>query len=312
MKRRNFLRHISSIVIAFFVFLSIISSQNMTDVSDTVELTETQQPLTQQPDSDVESTLEVHFLDVGQGDATLLMCDGEYMLIDTGDSTNGTFIQNYLQKRGIERLKYLVLTHPDADHIGSAAVVITKFDIDNIFMSYFQKNNKTYEGLMASISYKNASWKTPSAGEKYTLGQAVITIIAPNDVYENPNDTSIGLLVTHGANTFLFTGDAEETAEEDILNNGIDISSVVYQVGHHGSKTSSSEKFLEAVSPEFAVISCGEGNSYGHPHADTLNKLRSMGVKVFRTDEQGSIVAVSDKTQLSWSVPPSESWQSGN
>ncbi len=313
MKRHHFFRHISSIAIVLILAVTVFLKPDMTQVSELTELPSLEQPLTGQllPEDNEESTLEIHFIDVGQGDATLFMCDGEYMLLDTGDNNKGTLVQNYLQKRGIENLKYLVLTHPDADHIGAAPVIITKFDIENIFMSAFEKSNKTYERLLESISYRNYVWSTPEVGSTYTLGGALITIIAPNAVYTDPNNASIALKVTHGENTFLFTGDAGEEAENDMLMNGMDLSATVYQVGHHGSKTSSSDAFLDAVHPEFAVISCAEQNSYGHPHAATLNKLRSMGVKVYRTDEQGSIVAVSDKTNLTWSAAPSDSWKSG-
>ena len=125
------------------------------------------------------------------------------------------------------------------------------------------------------------------------------------------NSWSVGVLLQNGNHRFLFTGDAEEGAEQDILQNGIDISADVYKVAHHGSNTATSQAFLDAVHPTYAVISAGEGNSYGHPHAEVLNRLRAAGVSVFRTDEQGTIVASSDGTTLTWNMSPSESWQAG-
>ncbi|MDE5597380.1 MAG: MBL fold metallo-hydrolase, partial [Lachnospiraceae bacterium] len=145
----------------------------------------------------------------------------------------------------------------------------------------------------------------------YSLGNAQFTILAPNGVYETPNNASIALLLQNGDNQFLFSGDAEEEAESDILVNGFPVSADVYQVGHHGSRTSSSKAFLNAVNPTWAVISCAEGNSYGHPHAKTLNTLRCMGIKVFRTDEQGNIVAQSDGKEITWNCAPSETWKVG-
>lgn len=310
MERHHFLGQIRKIAIALAIAVVLLVRQDVSDATVTEVLPE--QSLTAKPEAqEEESVLEIHFMDVGQGDATLLMCDGEYMLIDAGDGTKGTFVQNYLQKRGVATLKYLVLTHPDADHIGAAAVVVTKFSIENIFMSDFRKENKTYEQLLDAIDNKGYTWSVPAVGDTYTLGHAVITVIAPGETYEEPNNASLGLLVTHGENTFLFTGDAEEKAEKDILDNGINISAKVYHVGHHGSKTSSSDAFLQAVNPDYAVISCGAENSYGHPHAEVLNRLRGMKIQMFRTDEQGSIVVTSDENSLIWSVPPSESWQSG-
>ncbi len=255
--------------------------------------------------------MEVHFIDVGQGDSTLITCEGQSMLIDTGEAVEGTAIQNYLQKQKIKKLDYLVLTHPDSDHIGGAPVIITKFNIDKVFVSNFEKDNKTYQKLIQALDNKHLKKTTPKVGAKYSLGTAEITILAPNDTYTNPNDASIALLIQNGKNRFLFTGDAEEDAEQDILQNGLDVSADVYKAGHHGSKTATSEEFFEAVSPTSAVISCGEDNSYGHPHAQTLNTFRMNGVKVYRTDEEGTIIATSDGDKITFNVPESDTWQAG-
>lgn len=257
------------------------------------------------------SNMEVHFLDVGQGDCTLIKCGENTMLIDTGDDSKGTAIQNYLKKQGITKLDYLILTHPDADHIGAAPVIITKFEIGSVFMSDFEKDNNTYRKLIQALDNKRLLYSTPRVGNSYTLGSAKFTILAPNDTYQTPNDASIALLLENGQNRFLFSGDAEEKAEKDILKNGLSLRADVYKVGHHGAKTSSTQDFLEAIDPKWAVISCGEDNSYGHPHAQTLNTLRSMGVSVFRTDEQGSIVAYSDGKAITWNCAPSETWKAG-
>ncbi|MDD3369273.1 MAG: ComEC/Rec2 family competence protein [Lachnospiraceae bacterium] len=261
--------------------------------------------------SEQTGTLEVHFLDVGQADSTLLLCDGHAMLIDCGTEDKGTAIQNYLQKRGIRQLDYLVLTHPDSDHIGGAAVVVTKFDIGKTFVSNYEKSNSTYKKLIKAMDNKDLKGITPKVGSSYTLGSAKFTILAPNDTYEDPNNASVALRIVYGKNSFLFTGDAEEEAEQDILTNKKMVKSDVYQVGHHGSNTSTSDDFLEAVAPKYAVISCGEGNSYGHPRAETLNKLRAAGVQVFRTDEQGVVVATSDGKNITWNMSPSETWKAG-
>lgn len=255
--------------------------------------------------------MEVHFMDVGQGDATLVTCGGHAMLIDAGDDTKGTAIQNYLQKQKITRLDYLILTHPDADHIGGAPVIITKIDIGKVFVSNFEKDNKTYQKLIQSLDDKQIKPLTPRVNSQYTLGTANITILAPGKSYDNPNDASIALLLKNGTRSFLFTGDAGEDAEKDILKTGIDISADVYKVGHHGSKYSTSKDFFNAVDPFYAVISCGENNSYGHPHAETLNTLRTSGVMVYRTDEAGTIVASTDGKSISFNVPASESWKAG-
>lgn len=256
-------------------------------------------------------TMEVHFISVGQGDATLIKCGDHSMLIDAADDSKGTAIQNYLNKQNVKTLDYLVLTHPDADHIGGAPVIITKFEINKVFMSNFEKDNKTYQKLIQALDNKRLKYETPEVGSQYTLGTAIITILAPNKKYDNPNDASIALIIQNGNNKFLFTGDACEDAEKDILGNNLDISADVYKVGHHGSKSSSSKDFIKEVNPKHAVISCGENNEYGHPHAETLNTLRAYGINVYRTDEDGTIVATSDGKNITFNVPASETWKAG-
>jgi len=181
-------------------------------------------PLSAAPtNSSKPDTMEVHFIDVGQGDSTLIKCGEHSMLIDAGDDTKGTLIKNYLKKQNIKSLDYLVLTHPDADHIGGAPVIITKFDINKVFVSNFEKDNKTYQKLIQALDYKRLKYETPKVGTQYSLGSATITILAPNKEYNNPNDSSISLIVQNGNNKFLFSGDAVETAEQDILDNNSDI-----------------------------------------------------------------------------------------
>lgn len=256
--------------------------------------------------------LKVHYMDVGQGDAILITCDGESMLIDAGDNDKGTAVWSYLQSQGVTELRYVIGTHPDADHIGGLDVVLTKFDCDMVMMPDVESDTATYRDVVDAMRYRDYTNTLPVVREGYELGSATFTIVAPNGTgYSGDNDYSIGIKLTHGKNVFLFTGDAEDEAEEEMLQNGIDLRANVLKIGHHGSSTSTSDAFLEAVNPEFAVISCGEDNSYGHPHAETLNKLREKGVKVFRTDEEGTIVATSDGTTVTFNVPPSESWKAG-
>lgn len=190
-------------------------------------------------------------------------------------------------------------------------VILYKFDCETILMTDEKKDTNTYRDVIDTMAGKNYKKTLPAAGEQYSLGDAEFTILAPSQISNSSNDNSIVILLTHGSNRFLFTGDAEEQEERDIISGGISIDADVYKAGHHGSSTSSSVELLEAVSPVYAVISCAEGNVYGHPHAEILNHLRAMGVQVFRTDEQGSIVAVSDGTNITWNCPPSETWQAG-
>ena len=260
-----------------------------------------------------EGTLEVHYIDVGQGDATLIKCGSHAMLIDGGNNNKGTTVQLYLKKQGVESLDYVIGTHPDADHIGGLDVIVYKYNCEKVIMPDYEKDTKTYQELVDVIHDKNMKITYPVVGEQYALGEAKFTIIAPNSnsYGGNANDYSVAILLEYGKNCFLFTGDAEEASEAEMLTNGIDISADVYKVAHHGSRSASTQEFLNAVHPKYAVISCGEGNSYGHPHAEVLNRLRSLGVDVFRTDEQGSIIASSDGENITWNCSATDSWQSG-
>lgn len=260
-----------------------------------------------------EGTLEVHYIDVGQGDATLIKCGSHAILIDGGNNNKGTTVQLYLKKQGVESLDYVIGTHPDADHIGGLDVIVYKYNCEKVIMPDYEKDTRTYQELVDVIHDKNMKITYPVVGEQYALGEAEFTIIAPNSnsYGGNANDYSVAILLEYGKNCFLFTGDAEEASEAEMLTNGIDISADVYKVAHHGSRSASTQEFLNAVHPKYAVISCGEGNSYGHPHAEVLNRLRSMGVDVFRTDEQGSIIASSDGENITWNCSATDSWQSG-
>lgn len=258
------------------------------------------------------SGLEVHYLDVGQGDCTLILCDGHAMLIDAGDNDKGTAVQNYLESQGVTELDYVIGTHPDADHIGGLDVVLYKFDCHTVLMPDFEKDTRAYDDVIQTMKQKRYKNTLPQVGETYELGSAVFTIVAPGGEYgDNANDYSIGILLQHGGNRFLFTGDAEEASETDMLENGVDLKADVFKAAHHGSRTANTEEFLNAVKPDYVVISCGQDNSYGHPHAEVMNRLRAMGTSVFRTDEQGTILAYSNGTEITFNTPPDESWKAG-
>ena len=258
------------------------------------------------------SDMEVHFIDVGQGDSTLIKAGDHAMLIDAGDNSEGTAVQSYLNSQNVEKLDYVIGTHPDADHIGGLDVVIYKFDCKKVFMPDIASDTKTYDDVIQALKSKNQKAQVPKLGKTYSLGDATFTVIAPVKEYGNEtNNWSIGIVLQYGENRFLFTGDAEKEAEDDILAKGEDIFADVYKASHHGSKTGSSDDFLDKVNPEYAVISCGEGNKYGHPSAQTLNNFRSRGIKTFRTDNQGTIVAYSDGKNITWNASPDTTWTPG-
>lgn len=256
--------------------------------------------------------MEVHYINVGQGDSTLIKTEGHAMLIDAGENNQGKEVESYLESQGIEKLDYVIGTHPDSDHIGGLDVVLYGIECENVIMPPIESDTKTYEDVIQAAKAEDLDIISPEVNQKYSLGDADFTIVAPNEDYGNDtNNWSVGILLEYGESRFLFTGDAEEKAEEDIVSNGIDISADVYKAGHHGSKTASSEELLDAVNPEYAIISCGEDNEYGHPSAQTLNSLRMRGVKVFRTDEQGTIVAATDGMNIRFNMSPDESWTPG-
>ncbi len=259
----------------------------------------------------VNGELEIHYIDIGQGDATLIKYGSHAMLIDAGENDMGTQVQNYLISQNVSSLDYIIGTHPHSDHIGGMDVIIYKFDCDVVMMPDVANDTKTYRDVISAMKSKNYTNTVPVVGDTYQFGDAQFTILAPSKTYDDYNNNSIAIILQYGDRKFLFTGDAEEEAEADIVNTGINIDCDVYQVGHHGSKTSSSTKLLNAASPAYAVISCAEGNSYGHPHAKTLNEFRYRGIKVFRTDEQGTIVCTTDGTTIKWNCSPSETWQVG-
>lgn len=261
---------------------------------------------------EVSDNLEVDFLDVGQGDCTILTCSGKTMLIDAGNNRWGSEVCDYLESKGITEIDYVIGTHPDADHIGGMDDVLENFKCNEVLMTENEKDTQTYEEVITAVEDMGEEIIHPQAGDTFSLGDADVTVLGPKrQDYESANDSSIVIRVVHGSCSFLLVGDAEEEAEEDMLESGETLKSDVYKVSHHGSKTGTTEEFLEAVDPDYAVISCGEGNSYGHPHAAVLNMLRSSGVEMFRTDDQGTITARSDGEKITFGLSPSDNWTAG-
>lgn len=258
------------------------------------------------------SAMEVHFIDVGQADCILIKSNQEYMLVDAGNNEDAELITSYLESQGVIRLTYVIGTHPHEDHIGSLDTVIDTFEIGTVIMPPVSHTTKTFEDVLDSLENKGLGITMPNPGDTYTLGNASFVILAPNGEYSDFNNWSVGIKLVNGSTSFVMCGDAESEAEIDITNNGIDLSADVLKAGHHGSHTSTSLAFLEAVNPKYAVISCETGNSYGHPSRQTLERLWERGISIYRTDEQGSVVAVSDGQDITWSTVPSTSRKSGD
>lgn len=252
--------------------------------------------------------IKVHFIDVGQGDSELIQTpDNHTMLIDTGTNASTTSLINYLKSQKVSKIDFLILTHPHEDHIGGADAVIKDFNITTVYMPKVTTTTKTFEDVVNVMKAKGLKASQPAPGTSFNLGEANCTILGPiKSNSDDLNTYSIVLKLTFGKNSFLFTGDAQASNEEDMINKGYNLSANVLKVGHHGSDTSTSQQFLNAVHPQYAVISCGKGNDYGHPHKATIDKLKAAKIPVYRTDECGSIIASSDGNSITFNVKPGD------
>lgn len=241
--------------------------------------------------------LTVSYIDVGQADSILIQTPGgKNVLIDAGNNGDATTIVTYLKNQKIIRLDYVIGTHSHEDHIGSLDTIIRTFDIGQIVMPKESSNTQTFRDLITAMSDKGLKPLEAKAGVKLDLGSEIYAeLLAPNSSsYEDTNDYSAVLRLVYGKNSFLFTGDAETQSESEMLHLGSQLKVDVLKVGHHGSRTSSTQAFLKLVAPKYAIISVGKGNSYGHPTVDALARLSSVGATIYRTDESGTIVCESD------------------
>lgn len=287
----------ASIFVAFMLFvvgavISPSSSQEQPAVVDnqTEDISKYQAPPV------ISGALKVHFIDVGQADCILLQThDGNSMLIDAGNNADAETVVNYIKKQIIEKLDYVIGTHPHEDHIGGLDTVINTFVVEKIIMPKVSHTTQTFQDVLTAIKNKGLKITTPVPGTEYMLGDTSFTVLAPNsENYENLNDYSVVIRLAHGNNAFLFSGDAEAVSENEMLEKKHVLKSDVLKIGHHGSNTSTTDAFLKAVSPKHAVISVGKNNDYGHPNHDVLTRLTSAGVDIYRTDESGTIIITSD------------------
>lgn len=244
---------------------------------------------------DENSSFEVHFIDVEQADAALIIADEETMLIDGGNPEDSSRIVAYLKKLGISKLNHLVCTHAHDDHVGGLPGALSYAKVENVYAPKTESNIDSYMSFKEKVVAQGLTITNPIPGSSFDFGSSVVQFLGP--ITENKSDlnnTSIVLKISYGDTSFLFTGDAEREEEREIINAGYDLSATVLKVGHHGGETSTSYVFLREIMPEVAVISVGKENNYGHPTEETLSRLRDANVKVYRTDMQGDIVIVSD------------------
>ena len=232
---------------------------------------------------------KIHFINTGNSDAILIENQGSFAMIDAGDTDDDVKVKSYLQKQGVKRLEYLVLTHYHADHIGGADTLITDFEVGTTLVPNGDANTQVYRDYINALSNKGLKPSVPLEGAKFELGSATLTVYNTAGGNRNENNNSLVVVYENGEDRALFTGDAEAEVENKLSVGDIEL----LKVGHHGSKTSSSTSFINQIQPQYAVILTGQPNQYGHPHQETLSLFESKGIPVYRTDEQGDIVFTS-------------------
>lgn len=254
--------------------------------------------------SDASEGLTVHFLDVGQADAAILLCDGQVMMIDGGNAADSQLVYAYLTKTlGLDTIDVMIATHPHEDHIGGLSAALNACRVNVLYSPVTSWNTKVFASLETYAEKQGLTMAIPRKGESFSLGEAVVTFLSDGQGFSDTNDMSLVVRVDYGATSFLFTGDAEWDAEHALLADGVRLSCTVLKVGHHGSETSTCYAFLREIMPQYAVISVGKNNAYGHPSQDTLSRLRDAGAQIFRTDESGTIICYSDGTQVTFTSP---------
>ena len=246
---------------------------------------------------EAEAGTTVRFIDVGQGDCTLAVSEGHALLIDTGEYDDSDKVISYLKSLDIRRLDCLILTHPHSDHIGEAADIIEAFEVDRLLIPETGAGGCSFDRLKAAASEKGLAFEDPR-GAGFDVGELTVTVFLPEEPPEDVNDCSAVVRLVHGENSFLITGDCGIKEEEQLLAGGAELSADVLKAGHHGSSGACSEPFLEAVRPRFAVISCGAANDYGHPHEETLMRLKVFTDKINTTRDSGTVTFVSDGNEL--------------
>ncbi|MGG7142579.1 ComEC/Rec2 family competence protein [Clostridium nigeriense] len=287
-KKYKLIKQIKNILIVTLTLLSIFLLKSLINSNAT---------------SITPNEMRVHFIDVGQGDSILIQVNYKNILIDSGPKDGKDKVIQYLNSLDITQFDYVIATHPHEDHIGNMAYIINNYNVLNFYSPKIDNNTSSFENMAEALSRKNLKIKILKANSSaINLGQnTLFEIFSPNlDSYDNLNNYSPIIKVSYGNTSFLFTGDAEEEVEQEVLANNLNLKSDVLKVGHHGSSTSTSETFLDSVNPKISVISVGKNNSYGHPTENTLNKLKKTNI--YRTDINGNIIITSDGSNIKVSL----------
>ena len=295
MKRKFWLVLLITLPIMLLAACSGQTEDTETELSDlNVQIRESPEPKEFSPDE----LLHVHFIDVGEGDSILIVHGNYAMLVDGGHVEMGTAVFSYLRDQGVERLEYVIATHPFVDHIGGLPDVLRRMNVRNVLLPMIYHDTPAYNAFLVAVEDSGADVAVPFAGYEFALGDATVTVLSPSptDEWDNRANYSIVLRIEFGSTSFLLTGDAMREVEANLLNSAVQLSSDVLKVARHGASSATTSGFLDAVSPSIAIISAGENNSF--LSQEVLRRLNNAGAHVFRTDLHGNIVITSDGTTL--------------
>lgn len=288
-KDSKILKSVLGIIISIVIVTLGIQSEDIAKIMNGTENTQENNTTISKTVANDEF-LKIYYIDVGQADSILVINKDKTMLIDAGNNDDGDLVVNFIKDKGVSKLDYVIGTHPHEDHIGGLDNVIKELDIGKLYMPKIQTNTKTFEDVLDAALEKGVDIEGPNVGDKFNVSDANCEVMSSKIDNKNLNLSSIVIRMEYGNQSYLFMGDAETENE----NERTWPKTNVLKVGHHGSNTSSSKKFLEQVSPEIAVISVGKDNKYGHPKQVIIDRLNKMGIKIYRTDLNGTILIKSD------------------
>lgn len=267
----------------------------------------------EETEDEVSGDMTVHFLDVEQGLSILVKSGDDVLIYDGGDRGTSSFVVSYLKKVGVDSIDYLISSHYDADHLNGLIGCLNAFPVEHVISSNYVHDSKTYRSFVDTVKAKGLTMEHPEVGTEYAFGTGSFTILSPERIdVDDSNANSVAIKVVNGENSFIFTGDADVKSEGTMCRSGIQLDCDVLSLGHHGSASSTSWEFLEKTLPEYAVLSCGAGNSYGHPDIDVMEKLKAMEIEVFRSDKQETVIAKSDGKTITWDKEPCNDYSPGD
>lgn len=297
LKKEHVKYYIIALVIVFIIefFIGINENNNVVDDFD--------------PNAEI---MQVHFLDVGQGLSILVQLGDEVLIYDGGERDASSYVVSYIQNLGITEIDYMISSHYDSDHVSGLIGCLKTFDVKHVIGSDYEHNSRLYHSFMGAVKEEGLTMQYPKVGTTYDFGEAVITILAPAEISNDSNANSVAIKLSYGESDFIFTGDADYASERKMVASGIDLDCEVLSLAHHGSSSGNSSLFLEKTNPEVAVISCEKNNGYGHPHVEVVELLEAMEMDVFRSDVQGTVVALSDGKNIKWSEEPCNDYSDGD